>query len=376
MRNGISIMLALLMQFFAVPLFATPYVTNVVAKQRFPWNGLVDVKYEIVGSTNGINLAYGELKATDKTTGKAYSARTFVKPLDLSEGEQHAIWNMSADVELVSTNVVFAVSIEKPSLYLVVDLSGGKDATSYPVSELSAIPESGWTEEYKTTKLVLRVIEPGSFKMNGSYDVTLTKPYYMGIFEVTQKQYELVTGNNPSSFRGGDTFPVECVPWNTFRGDSSVHNWPTVKTVSSSSFVGLLQLKTGLHFDLPTEAQWEYACRAGTTTKYYWGDSLDGAYAWYSGNSSSTTHEVGTREPNAFGLYDMSGNVFEWCLDWYGNLSSGVDPQGSFSGALRVIRGGSCYTEGHLCASAYRKNNSPSSVNYTSGFRLVRTLSE
>lgn len=360
----------------ATTIFAAPYVTNVVATQRFPWNGLVDVKYEIVGSTNGINLAYGALKATDKTTGKAYSARTFVKPLDSSEGEHHAIWNMSADVELVSTNVVFAVSIEKPSLYLVVDLSGGKDATSYPVSELSAIPESGWTEEYKTTKLVLRVIEPGSFKMNGSYDVTLTRPYYMGVFEITQKQYELVTGSNPSSFKG-DALPVDTVSWNTIRGNSSTHNWPTVKTVSPSSFVGLLQTKTGLNFDLPTEAQWEYACRAGTTTKYYWGDSMNGAYAWYSGNSSSTTHEVGTREPNAFGLYDMSGNVWEWCLDWDGNLSSGVDPQGSFSGANRVFRGGCWRYDESYCTSSGRFSiNAWSEVNKTYGFRLVRTLSE
>lgn len=375
MRNGISIMLALLMQLFAVSLFATPYVANVVAKQRFPWNGLVDVKYEIVGSTNDHKCAYGVLSATDKTMGKAYSARTFVKPLDLSEGEHHAIWNMSADVELVSTNVAFAVSIESPSLYLVVDLSGGKDANSYPVSELSAIPEGGWTEEYKTTNLVLRLIEPGSFKMNGSYDVTLTKPYYMGIFEVTQKQYELVTGSNPSRFKG-DTLPVEYVSWNMIRGDSSAYNWPTVKTVASSSFVGLLQLKTGLNFDLPTEAQWEYACRAGTTTKYYWGDSMNGAYAWYSGNSSSTTHEVGTREPNAFGLYDMSGNVWEWCLDWYGNLSSGVDPQGSFSGAFRVERGGSWSFNESRCTSSHRSYSSPSRELSDNGFRLVRTLSE
>lgn len=354
---------------------AAPYVTNVVAKQRYPWNGLVDVKYEIVGSTNDVKYAYGALKATDKTTGKAYSARTFVKPLDLSEGEHHAIWNMPADVELMSTNVTFAVSIEKPLPYLVVDLSGGKDATSYPVSELSAIPEGGWTGEYKTTKLVLRLIEPGSFKMNGSYDVTLTKPYYMGVFEITQKQYELVTGSNPSRFKG-DTLPVKWVSWNTIRGDSSAYNWPSVKTVASSSFVGLLQLKTGLHFDLPTEAQWEYACRAGTTTTYYWGDSIDGAYAWYDENSNSTTHEVGTREPNAFGLYDMSGNVWEWCLDRFGNLSSGVDPQGSFSGADRVGRGGSWNSSKYDCTSSYRYGFDPSYGYDLIGFRLVRTLSE
>ena len=169
---------------------AMPYVTNVVAKQRYPWNGLVDVKYEIVGSTNEINgYVYGSLKAEDRGTGKVYPASTFVKPLDLSEGEHQATWDMAADFEVVSTNVVFSVSIEKLVLYMVVDLSGGPNAASYPVSYLSGAPEGGWADEYKTTKLVLRLIEPGSFKMGGAYDVTLTKPYYMGVFEVTQKQY-------------------------------------------------------------------------------------------------------------------------------------------------------------------------------------------
>ena len=147
------------------------------AKQRYPWNGLVDVSYEIIGSTNGIKNVYGTLNATDKETGKVYSASTFVRPLDLSEGKHHAIWNMSQDVEVVSTNLVFSISIEKPALYLVVDLSSGKDATSYPVSELSDVPVGGWTDAYKTTKLVLRLIDAGSFKMGGRYDVTLTKPY-------------------------------------------------------------------------------------------------------------------------------------------------------------------------------------------------------
>jgi hypothetical protein len=104
--------------------FAAPYVTNVVAKQRYPWNGLVDVKYEIVGSTNEISgYVYGSLKAEDRGAGKVYPASTFVKPLDLSEGEHQATWDMAADFEVVSTNVVFSVSIEKLALYMVVDLS-------------------------------------------------------------------------------------------------------------------------------------------------------------------------------------------------------------------------------------------------------------
>ena len=180
--------------------FATPYVTNVVAKQRYPWNGYVDVNYEIVGSTNGIKNVYGVLKATDKGTGKVYSASTFVRPLDLSEGEHHSIWNMPADVELVSTNIIFSMSIERQALYLVVDLSAGKDAANYPVSELLDVPDGGWSEEYKTTKLVLRYIKPGLFTMREKYEVVHTVPYFIGVFEVTQKQYELViSGRNTTS---------------------------------------------------------------------------------------------------------------------------------------------------------------------------------
>ena len=357
--------------------FSAPYVTNVVAKQRYPWNGLVDVKYEIVGTTNGIKCVYGSLRATDLDTGKVYPASTFVKPLDLSEGVHHAIWDMSADVELVSTNVVFTVSIEKPSLYLVVDLSAGPDATEYPVSEISAEPKGGWTDEYKTTKLVLRLIEPGSFKMNGRYDVILTKPYYIGVFEVTQKQYKLVKGIVYPSFFQGDNLPAEQVSWNETRGDSSLHNWPTVKTVDSNSFIGRLQARTGLKFDLPTEAQWEYAGRAGTMTTYSYGDIANGEYMWYVENSEEATHEVGTKLPNAWGLYDMHGNVLEWCLDWYGELSSGIDPEGSTSHKwqYRVYRGGSWADNVETCTFLKRDGTQPDYLlgRFANqfGFRLV-----
>ena len=222
---------------------------------------------------------------------------------------------------------------------------------------------------------MLRLIEPGTFMMGGSYQVTLRKPFYCGVFEVTQKQYELVTGGQPSNF-SGDTLPVEQVSWNTIRGNSSTYNWPSSANVDSSTFVGKLQARTGLNLDLPTEAQWEYACRAGTTATYYWGDSMDGGYCWYSGNSSSTTHPVGMKKPNAWGLYDMSGNVWEWCLDLYGSLTSGVtDPVGSSSGSGRVLRGGGWLSIADRCPSSYRSNGGPSDELYSDGFRLVRTLS-
>ena len=377
------IIVACVAMFMGVNVFAAPYVTNVVAKQRYPWNGLVDVKYEIVGSTNGMKCVYSTLKAIDKKTGKEYSASTFMKPLDLKEGKNHAIWDMSADVELVSTNVVFSVIIESPALYLVVDLSAGKNATMYPVSELSVEPEGGWTDEYKTTKLVLRLIEPGAFKMNGVHDITLTNPYYIGVFEVTQKQYELVTGKR--LIGGMDDKASSCgIMWNEIRGDSSLYNWPMTDTVLSTSFIGLLQRKTGLVFDIPTEAQWEYACRAGASTKYYWGDLFEEGYANYNSKNEAkifVPKQVGTLKPNSWGLYDMIGNVAEWCLDWFGDLYSGDDPKGPLSGAERVLRGGSCNTS----SPSYLSSSSRSSCNpgYTTGsyhmgygFRIVRILAK
>lgn len=355
---------------------AAPYVTNVVAKQRYPWNGLVDVKYEIVGSTNGIKYVNGGVRAKNKDTGEVYHASTFVKQLDLSEGKHHVIWNMSADAEVVATNVVFSVSIEKPALYMVVDLSGGPNATSYPVLELSDVPKGGWSNEYKTTKLVLRFIEPGSFKMGGEYDVILTRPYYCGVFEITQAQYQLVTGNNPSHHIG-DMRPVEWVGHSQIRGYYHTYNWPTVKTVDPNSFIGRLQARTGLNFDLPTEAQWEYACRAGTETRYSYGDIANSDYMWYKENSSNTTHDVGGKFPNKWGLYDMHGNVREWCLDYRGDLSSGFDPEGPSNNFSRIKRGGSWSYPADYCTS-FERDWGPrdQSGNDADGFRIVRTLSK
>ena len=362
--------------------YRAPEIKNVVAKQRFPWNGKVDIKFEVEGNVNaGLsseNPAELTVTAKDIVTGEEWIAKTLTGDTGTNEGEHHVVWDMKADgLSFYSQNIKFKVGyFAKSRKYCVIDLSAGKDATEYPVSYLAVVPEGGWTDEYKTTKLVLRRIDSGSFKMGGSYDVTLTKPYYMGVFEVTQKQYELVTGNKPSNW-SGDTLPVERVSWNMIRGDSSTHNWPTVKTVDSNSFVGRLQARTRLNFDIPTEAQWEYACRAGTTTTYYWGNSMDGAYTWYSGNSSSKTHVVGTKTPNAWGLYDMSGNVWEACLDWVGSLSSKENPEGPVSGSYRMARGGSFANNANSQTSVFRNEGTyPSYADYGSGFRLTLHLGE
>ena len=205
-------------------------------------------------------------------------------------------------------------------------------------------PKGGFNQtEYKTTKLVLKRVDAGSFKMQNSSTVKLTKSFYMGLFEVTQKQWYQVTGSNPcssTSYGKGDAYPVHYVSYNDIRGSSKGANWPTSNAVDSSSFLGKLRSRAGLEFDLPTEAQWEYTCRAGTTTTYSYGNNANGDYMWYDDNASAS-HIVGTKKANPWGFYDMHGNVWEWCLDWHGTLSYGTDPGGSSSGSYRVRRGGS-----------------------------------
>ncbi|MBO7685921.1 MAG: SUMF1/EgtB/PvdO family nonheme iron enzyme [Kiritimatiellae bacterium] len=391
MKNLIALTMALLA---AVAFADAPEIRNVTARQRYPWNGKVDISFEIVGDlTNGVpawNTPAFSLSATNCADGACWTAAADAVSgdTDTAEGLHHVVWDLDAQgLAFKSDEVAFAVTYAKPyPLYCVVDLSAGADADSYPMAVMDEPPSGGFnTSDYKTTRLVLRLIEPRSFKMGGTYDVTLTKPYYMGIFEVTQKQYELVTGDTPSYYKD-DMRPVEYVSWNAIRGSNY---WPTVRAVAADSFAGRLQARTGLNFDLPTEAQWEYACRAGTTSDYNNGtnsaSTLD-LLGRYSGNQSdgrggfTNAHTtVGSYLPNAWGLYDMHGNVWEWCLDWYDYSLSGdvPDPEGPTSGTRRVIRGGSWQNLANLCKSSNRERYvDPKSASFIYGFRLARHVSD
>ena len=357
-------------------------IEDVRAMPVAPWGRIV-VDYTVAG-TLPVNAAdyVAVVTASNRTTGAVYEGGTVGGETALTLGKHRVWWNagtagLREAAEAVDVRVGYVVYPD----YCVIDLSNGPNMTKWPVAYLFSVPSGGWTDEYRTTKLVLRRIPAGSFIMGGgssdeSRRVTLTKPFYMGVFEVTQKQWGLVMGANPSYFSGNPKNPVECVSYNDIRGSSSGAQWPASSAVDASSFLGRLRARTGLDFDLPTEAQWEYACRAGTTTTYYWGDAMDGAYAWYYRNSDSTMHSVGTRLPNAWGLYDMSGNMWEWCRDWDGTLAYGTDPVGSASGSNRVKRGGGWNFLADICASSYRTNDIPSDRNVLNGFRLVRVLSD
>ena len=189
-----------------------------------------------------------------------------------------------------------------------------------------------------------------------THQVTLSS-YYIGETEVTQALWKAVMGNNPS-WSKGDNLPVEQVSWE-----------------DCQTFIGKLNGLTGKRFRLPTEAEWEYAARGGNRsnhTQYSGGSNIDDV-AWYDGNSGSKTHSVKTKKPNELGLYDMSGNVWEWCQDWYGSYSSNAqtNPTGPDSGSDRVFRGGTWSIFGWFCRSSFRGKSSPGYRYDTIGFRLA-----
>ena len=279
----------------------------------------------------------------------------------------------------------------KNDTYMVVDLENGN--TSY----LPDVPKDGWTDEHKTTKMVFRKVLANTFAMGSPtnelgrsgdetiHNVTLSKDFYIAVFQTTQKQYETIMGRNPSEYKG-DTRPVECVSYNTIRGSGKGSGWPANSDVDDDSFLGKLRAKTGKAFDLPTEAQWELACRAGTTTALNNGTNLSnveedenmsklGRYEYNCGDGKGDCRQhtvVGSYSPNAWRIYDMHGNVLEWCLDWYGDYEGdATDPSGPAEGIRRVLRGGSWGHSAYFCRSASRINISPSDYEYHYGFRLA-----
>jgi formylglycine-generating enzyme required for sulfatase activity/serine/threonine protein kinase/Flp pilus assembly protein TadD len=199
--------------------------------------------------------------------------------------------------------------------------------------------------------------------------VRITKPFYMGVYEVTQGEYERVMGTNPSNFKeSGSSAPVETVSWYDAQ--------EFCKKLSSRPE----EQAAGRVYRLPTEAEWEYACRAGSTTKYTFGDSEAelGQYAWFAGNSERKTHPVGQKKPNAWGLYDLHGNVWEWCQEWDGSYAAGSvsDPSGPSSGSDGVVgRGGGWRFRPWDCRSSFRFRFSPEFALFYLGFRVARSPS-
>lgn len=276
--------------------------------------------------------------------------------------------------------------------YLIIDVSEGAEAQSYPVTRALTVPDP-LPDTYKTSSLLLRRISADgqSFTMGSpagelgrasdetQHQAAFSNDFYIGVLEVTQRQWELVMGEAVGQYPG-DSRPVEEVSYDDIRGDVSGDGWPRTRAVDAASFLGVLRARTSLPLlDLPTEAQWEYACRAGTTTALNNGENLSDeqqapeldALGRYGYNGSETS-VCGTYLPNAWGLYDMHGNVAEWCLDWYANYSGdATDPTGPETGTNRVLRGGAWQSIAAECRSAAR-NFAPVDNRFKEyGFRLA-----
>ena len=244
----------------------------------------------------------------------------------------------------------------------------------------SSSPGTNWSGGGGASTLTIRVgnvsfemvkVEAGTFTMGCTSEqggdchsdespyhrVTISSDYYIGKYEVTQELWQAVMGNNPSNFKGFDR-PVEMVSWN-----------------DCVEFCNELSRMTGRRFRLPTEAEWEYAARGGrkSTNAKYSGSSSVANVAWYTDNSGGQTHPVGKLRPNELGIHDMSGNVWEWCSDWYGSYGSGsqTDPYGASSGQDRVLRGGSWRSLARGCRVSNRDDYGPGSRTGNFGFRVV-----
>jgi formylglycine-generating enzyme required for sulfatase activity len=300
---------------------------------------------------------------------------------------QDRVFQLNPNQEPISAGAIGRIPIGP-----VVASTVGRPAEPMPSSPVTPAPKPSIAAEVITSRFTgmkLRLIPAGTFMMgspgsvSGAEDnekpareVKITRGFYLGETEVTQGQYKAVTGENPSWFKGSDDLPVESVSW---LDAAKYANALSAKERLASFYeiegerVTVPDWK-GRGYRLPTEAEWEYACRARNPGRYGFGDntSLLGEYAWFDGNSGKKTHEVRQKRANGFGLFDMHGNVCEWCWDGYAvKLPGGVDPQVS-NGSNRVIRGGSSRSAAGICRAAYRDRGTPALTINDPGLRLAR----
>ena len=279
------------------------------------------------------------IKFADYGVGSVEKNRTYVLVLNQM--------GMSSNPADVSTTVS-TVSVSPVQVPAVPSNTISDDAITIPVKDgicIEMVKVEGGTFMMGATS---EMKNPNSNE-KPVHQVTLTNDYYMGKYEVTQALWQAVMGSNPSEYKG-DNLPVETVSWN-----------------DCQKFISKLNSLTGRMFRLPTEAEWEYAARGGKESRgyQYSGSSNISDVAWYDENSGSKTHPVGTKQANELGIYDMTGNVWEWCSDWYSSYSSSsqTNPTGSDSGSARVSRGGGWFNDASYCRLSVR-------FYYTPDFRL------
>ena len=377
-------------------------VSDVTVRAVSPWTNLVEIAYSLDAGLvpeqeNGRLVQTVTVRDTRKgtslvLTNNLVEASLFPRTPSFAAGRHRLVWKPLdsgiSDLSRVSVEVA-VVETTNPQKYCVVDLSGGTAATRHPVTYVDDVPAGGWTDAYKTDFLVLRLIEPGTFTMGDQVhggpvypDITLTQPYYIGVFETTAGQWARMEGGGMPA---APLLPVSGVSFSRLRGGNVGRLWPERTDIDAWPSVALngLRQRSGLQFDLPTEAQWEYAARAGTATDYGNGTSWSGtgfedaamsAVGRYTANDSAVA-PVGRYAPNGWGIYDMHGNVQELCLDrWADAIASpAVDPVGSATEDLgsRVARGGYWDSRASDCTSSSREKVGIAVANDKTGFRLV-----
>ncbi|MBP5320144.1 MAG: formylglycine-generating enzyme family protein [Kiritimatiellae bacterium] len=392
--------------------------SNLTVRMDSAKSGYAHVGYDVVGSPPADRQMFMSVGVKGPKQEKPVTVAMYSESEELAPGHHEILVDLhhpklKGGYDKLGISIAFlAYNFGKVSgcEYLAIDLSGGPTATNYPVLYINEVPKEGWGEEYRTEKLLFRVVNPGTFQMGSPtgevgraanedlHPAVLLDPYFIGVFEVTQRQWELVMGNRPSAFAEANDYatrPVERVSYSQIRGDGKGKAWPHAGGVDAESFLGRLRARCAIKtFDLPTEAQWEFACRAGTRTPLGNGKQLGGAdvdpslgewvrYRYTSGASDGNcafdataalgTAKVGASAPNAWGLYDCSGNVWEWCRDWYRvNLGdqAAVNPAGAGNGFARVIRGGGWNSPAAECRSASRSSCAPNARESYLGFRL------
>ena len=404
---------------------AGPAVSNVAMSQD-PATRTVTISYDLAGTpaivtfdvrTNGVSIGTVHL---DYAAGDVHRTVQPGSGKAITWQADKAWPDVSLDIAAAEA-VVTAWPPESPPPYMVLNLVNTNDVRHYATPW--ELPGVGVTNDlYKTDYLVLRHIAAKNVEWTmgsatnapgvraGSYDgrfretphrVTLTNDFYIGVYELTQGQWFRVKGSYPTyaTAESGaylkndrDVHPVDCVSWTDLRGMTASLGWPANDEVDPNQFFGMLRAYSGMRFDLPTEAQWEYACRAGTMSALYSGHEIFGStehtelldpLAVYIPTSTGTTAPVGTKEPNAWGLYDMLGNVYEWCLDrTTGNSNSdlemppgaAIDPRGLETGDYRVKRGGCMAASAIYVRASYRGAEHYMSNPYTVGFRVALRL--
>ena len=373
------IILSIILLLGAVLLVAAPVVTNVNAVQRTDGSHYVDITYNLSNSTGG--------QMTIMLIGSNDNGSSWTIPCNLVTGDvgqniyagnnKHIVWNAAAEYPNTSCEYF---------RFKVLAFDG-----SIPPFPADFVYVNGGTFTMGNT------LGGGSSNELPLHQVTVSS-FLIGRFEVTQSQWQAIMGSNPATGYGvGINYPVYNVSWYailkycnlrslaegltpvySISGSTNPSSWGAVPSSSNATWDAAICNWSANGYRLPTEAEWEYAARGGSTNPDYLYSGSDdiNLVAWYSSSSGSTTHAVGLKQYNGLSLYDMSGNVWEWCWDWYGSygLDGQLNPTGPTTGSSRMLRGGYWFYNATYCRVSYRYYNNPYYSYYNYGFRLCRAI--